>query len=110
MIKLPTKKFKKCLEDFICQNCGYKVKGNGFTNHCTQCLYSLHVDINPGDRSAHCAGLMEPIDYFAKNGQNIIVHKCQKCKFTRNNKVASNDNVDNFLKKITHKKIYYNYD
>ena len=56
------KRFSRRTEDFTCEHCGTKVKGNGYTNHCPQCLYSKHVDINPGDRLSDCGGLMEPID------------------------------------------------
>lgn len=55
------KKFQRCTEDFDCGHCGFRVQGNGFTNHCPQCLWSAHVDINPGDRAATCRALMEPI-------------------------------------------------
>ncbi|GIW69886.1 MAG: hypothetical protein KatS3mg101_0633 [Patescibacteria group bacterium] len=55
------KLFQKKKENFICKNCGYFVIGNGYTNHCPRCLYSEHVDINPGDRANTCEGLMEPV-------------------------------------------------
>ncbi|MEK7061411.1 MAG: RNHCP domain-containing protein, partial [Patescibacteria group bacterium] len=43
--------FVKKIEDFVCKVCGTKVKGTGYTNHCPNCLYSLHVDEEvPGDR------------------------------------------------------------
>ncbi|MDR3289661.1 MAG: RNHCP domain-containing protein [Rickettsiales bacterium] len=91
------KKFQKKVENFVCENCGEMIKGNGFTNHCPNCLYSKHVDINPGDRMAECGGMMEPIDLEQKHGKFIIVHKCKKCGFIRKNKVNENDNYLKWL-------------
>ena len=54
------KKFQKRVEDFCCENCGTEVTGNGYTNHCPKCLYSKHVDINPGDRLNSCGSMMKP--------------------------------------------------
>ena len=36
--------FIRKTEDFICENCGAVVVGNGYTNHCPACLYSKHVE------------------------------------------------------------------
>ncbi len=94
------KQFSKRKEDFICEHCGTEVKGDGYTNHCPKCLYSKHVDINPGDRMADCGGLMKPIDIEQKNGQYIIVQRCQKCGFIRRNKVEDNDDFEAILQII----------
>ena len=91
------KVFSRREEDFVCENCGAKVIGNGYTNHCPQCLYSKHVDINPGDRSADCGGLMEPVDIELKDGKYSIIHKCKKCGFVRKNKVSDQDNFEAVL-------------
>ncbi len=91
------KNFSKTTEDFVCEHCGEKVKGNGYTNHCPRCLYSKHVDVNPGDRAADCGGLMEPIDLEQKNGGYVIVHRCCKCGFVRKNKVADSDDFSAVL-------------
>lgn len=95
---MQTKTFQKNKEDFICEKCGYKNIGNGYTNHCSQCLYSKHVDINPGDRKETCNSLMKPIEVLNKNGETYIKHKCQKCGFERNNKISSKDNFDAMIK------------
>lgn len=92
------KKFTKTEETFICENCGKKVIGNGYTNHCPKCFYSKHVDINPGDRSCDCGGLMEPVEILQKNGEFMIMHKCKKCGFERKNKLAENDDRNEFFK------------
>ena len=85
-------KFSRTKEDFICDVCGTKVQGDGYTNHCPNCLCSKHVDINPGDRACPCHGIMYPIEYEIKKGQEYIVHQCQKCGFKRANKIHKNDN------------------
>ena len=63
----------RMIQDFDCERCGHlegqnkfspsvlefsvltrfvsSQERNGYTNHCSQCLWSKHVDINPGDRS-----------------------------------------------------------
>lgn len=91
------KKFNRNIEDFTCENCGTEVHGNGYTNHCPNCLFSKHVDINPGDRSAECGGLMEPVGLEIKNGEYIIIHRCKKCGFMRKNKTSLDDNFETVL-------------
>jgi Zn finger protein HypA/HybF involved in hydrogenase expression len=86
--------FKRNIEDFKCENCGNEVIGNGYTNHCPKCLYSKHVDINPGDRASSCSGLMEPISIEKKKGEERIIHKCKKCGFEKANKIQKDDNFD----------------
>lgn len=86
--------FSRTIEDFICEHCGHRVVGNGYTNHCPRCLWSRHVDRSPGDRRHDCHGLMQPMDAFQKNGQWYISHVCQRCGEEKANKVASNDNFD----------------
>ena len=94
---METAKFIRKAEDFKCTFCGAHIKGNGYTNHCTECLSSLHVDINPGDRAAMCHGLMLADHLERKNGQMYIVHKCTKCGFVRRNKVSPQDNFEAVL-------------
>lgn len=86
------KQFSRKQEDFICEHCGAEVHGNGYTNHCPQCLYSKHVDVNPGDRAADCGGLMEPVEIELKDGKYVVVQRCQKCGFVRRNKICDGDN------------------
>jgi hypothetical protein len=96
-------KFQKKQEDFICGNCGRKVKGSGYTNHCPDCLFSRHVDNFPGDRENVCQGLMEPIDVENKNGEFSVLHKCQKCGTQKKNKMAPEDNFSAVLRIIEKK-------
>ncbi|MEM8777365.1 MAG: RNHCP domain-containing protein [Cyanobacteria bacterium P01_G01_bin.49] len=89
-----SKKFQRKQENFNCENCGYFVRGNGYTNHCPQCLWSKHVDLNPGDRQSRCRGMMEPIRVEFKKGNYLIVHRCLSCGFEKRNKTARDDNFD----------------
>lgn len=82
---------------FTCTNCKKNVShdapGTKNRNHCPHCLYSLHVDEIPGDRSNVCGGLMKSVGKKLKsNAEESIVHKCQKCGFERWNRVAGDDN------------------
>ena len=70
------------------------MEGNGYTNHCPECLWSKHVDVFPGDRAEVCHGLMEPIGQEIKAGSHDILYRCVKCKIERRNKVAKEDNRD----------------
>ena len=92
------KKFNRQIEDFTCEHCGQKVHGNGYTNHCPNCLWSKHVDVNPGDRAADCGGLMEPVGVELKNGEYILLQKCKKCGHLRKNKVSPEDNFEEIIK------------
>lgn len=95
------RKFKKCKEDFICEHCGKSIKGDGYTNHCPYCLWSKHVDINPGDRAATCLGMMEPIRIETGGRKMSITHRCGKCGYEKKNKAQKGDNLDQwFLMKI----------
>ena len=85
-------RFTRRKEDFICEVCGARVRGNGYTNHCPNCLASKHVDINPGDRASSCHGVMEPVGYEIRHGKEFIVHKCRACGYVRPNKVVREDN------------------
>lgn len=96
-----SKKFQRTTENFICENCGCNVEGNGYTNHCPKCLWSKHVDIHPGDRLAGCGGLMKPVKIEMKSGQYIIVHECQRCSHIKRNKVQKEDDFDRVIKITT---------
>lgn len=95
-----TKKFQRTIEDFECENCGTRVKGDGYTNHCPKCLWSKHVDINPGDRQNVCQGLMEPMEIFLDKQRWHIVQKCTKCGHITNIKSSKQDNKDALLNLI----------
>ena len=84
-------------ESFICRNCGYPVvpagAGSDHRNHCPNCLCSVHLDIEPGDRESDCGGLMEPVAVWVrKNGEWAIIHRCRQCGAFSSNRVAADDN------------------
>ena len=93
-----TKKFQRTKEDFICEKCGFKVRGDGYTNHCPRCLWSKHVDVNPGDRQESCRGSMNPVGVELKNdGEHTILHRCGSCGLEKRNKISKNDNFNLIL-------------
>ena len=92
------KRFTKRIENFTCEHCGHQVSGNGYTNHCPNCLYSKHVDNNPGDRQSNCGGLMEPISATPTKDGFIIVHKCLVCGKTIKQHSSENDDIDTIIK------------
>lgn len=82
---------------FKCRNCGSAVAWDGggteHRNHCPYCLYSVHLDIEPGDRAAACGGLMEPISVWVRRkGEWAIVHRCKECGSLSSNRIAADDN------------------
>jgi len=91
------KKFTKTKENFICAHCGADVLGNGYTNHCPRCLWSRHVDNNPGDRQSDCGGMMKPISIEQKGGEFIITHKCEKCGKTIKQHASENDDMETII-------------
>lgn len=93
--------FTEIDEEFKCENCGHIVPKLGYScrNHCNMCLYSKHVDVNPGDRAEKCHGLLKPIgiEINPKKGY-VIIYRCQKCGTIRKNKAAKDDNLDLIIK------------
>jgi len=94
---ITSRKFQRTKENFTCERCGFFVRGSGYTNHCPQCLWSKHVDMNPGDRQATCQGLMKPVGVELKGGEYTILHRCISCGFEKRNKTAKDDNFDAVL-------------
>lgn len=97
--------FKKRVEDFVCEHCGVKNAGNGYTNHCTACLWSKHVDNNPGDREASCNGMMKPVGVEGIVGKYDLVFKCELCGEIKRNKVWPEDNFEEVLRVARQKKV-----
>jgi len=94
------KRFQKRREDFTCEHCGAFVKGSGYTDHCPKCLWSKHVDINPGDRKSNCGGMMKPIGVEVKGNEYIIHYRCTKCSHKFKVKSAPDDNFEEILKLV----------
>ena len=86
-------------EEFICENCGSKITKLGYTarDHCNYCLYSKHVDINPGDRLNDCKGLLKPIEIEKFKDTYKIIYKCEKCGQLHKNIMANDDNMDKII-------------
>lgn len=90
------KKFKMIDESFTCENCNNKVEKLGYTarDHCPYCLYSKHVDINPGDRLNTCKGLLKPVGIEKFKDTFKILYKCEKCGIKHKNIMSRDDNMD----------------
>ena len=83
-------------EEFICKNCGKEVSKLEYTarDHCPYCLYSIHIDINPGDRLNTCLGLLKPRGIEKFKDSYKIVYKCLKCGEIHKNIMASDDDMN----------------
>ena len=94
------KKFNMIDEEFICEYCNKKVKKLKYSarDHCPYCLYSKHVDINPGDRMNNCNGMLEPIDIEKYKDSYKIIYKCKKCNEIHKNIIANDDDMDIIIK------------
>jgi len=94
------KRFQRKQEDFVCDHCGKPVVGSGYTNHCPSCLWSKHVDVNPGDRAAVCGGLMAP-EALSKAGESFVVlHRCLDCGYEKPNKTSREDDISAYLEGV----------
>lgn len=91
---LLSKRFSKNDDGFTCVHCGKEVMPLGYSSrdHCPFCLWSLHVDINPGDRANDCRGELEPIsaEPDSKKGY-VIVYRCTRCGELHRNRAALKD-------------------
>ena len=86
-----------CHDAFTCRSCGRLVTpgeaGTRHRNHCPNCLASLHLDVEPGDRAADCGGLMEPVAVWVRRGGEwAVIHRCKRCGALSSNRVAADDN------------------
>lgn len=90
-------RFQRTVENFRCLHCGFFVEGSGYTNHCPKCLWSKHVDVNPGDRESRCGGPMEPWKLEGSSPTYDIIHRCTLCGIVRKNKVDAADDIDAIL-------------
>ena len=83
-------------ENFICENCNKYVEKLKYTarDHCPYCLYSKHVDINPGDRLNTCKGMLKPIKIEKFKDTYKIIYECEKCKKLHKNIMANDDDMN----------------
>ena len=87
---------------FLCEHCGRVVpaaaSGTEHRNHCPWCLWSLHVDLQVGDRRSGCRGEMEPIAVWVRgDGEWALVHRCRRCGALKTNRIAGDDGEANLL-------------
>ena len=94
------KKFTMIDEEFVCENCGKNVEKLKVTarDHCPYCLYSKHVDINPGDRQNECMVLLKPIGIEKHKDTYKILYKCEKCHQDHKNIMAMDDDMSEIIK------------
>ena len=86
-----------CKDIFTCKVCGRQVfpdgAGTNHRNHCPNCLSSLHLDNEPGDRASDCGGIMEPVAVWVRKGGDwAIIHRCRRCGKLSSNRIAGDDN------------------
>lgn len=94
------KTFYMINENFICENCKKEVKKSEYTarDHCPYCLFSKHLDINPGDRANNCHGLMEPIGIEKFKNTFKINYRCLKCGQLHKNIMLNDDNMEEIIR------------
>lgn len=94
------KVFNMINESFECENCGKLVQKSDYTarDHCPYCLYSKHLDINPGDRLNTCQGLMKPIGIEKFKDSYKIIYECLSCHQIHKNISLRDDNFDEIIK------------
>lgn len=109
---------KDIIEDkkggFACAHCKKWVNfsdsiGTHHRNHCPLCLWSQHVDQSiSGDRKSVCFAGMRPIgltlkeegvDKYGnkKQGDVMIIHKCEKCGKISINRIAADDDDEEII-------------
>lgn len=93
------KRFMVRDEEFICENCGMNVSKLEYTSrdHCPYCLYSIHIDINPGDRQNTCLGMLKPIGIEKYKDTYKILYKCEKCNKNHKNIIAKDDDMNEII-------------
>ena len=90
------RKFIMIDEEFECENCHQHVPKLLYTAryHCPYCLYSKHVDNNPGDRACECYGMLKPKGIKKYRNTFKIIYECIKCGKEKTNIMAGDDNMD----------------
>jgi hypothetical protein len=87
----------KRAQSFRCHHCRLDVPtdapGTAHRNHCPGCLWSRHVDDEPGDRASDCLASMEPIAITVRrDGEWVLIHRCNGCGTLSSNRTAGDDN------------------
>lgn len=84
-------------QSFRCGHCRLDVSsdapGTAHRNHCPNCLWSRHLDDDPGDRAADCGASMEPVAVMVRgSGEWVLIHRCAGCGTLHANRTAGDDN------------------
>lgn len=87
---------------FTCIVCKHVVEARGFgtahRNHCPRCLWSRHLDDEPGDRRNPCRSPMEPIAIEVRqDGEWALVHRCAGCGTLKTNRIGGDDHERSLL-------------
>ena len=95
--KKPNYRTQPYSDVFTCRICGWPIgpegAGSQHRKHCPNCLSSVHLDDEPGDRAARCGGTMEPVTVWVrKGGEWAVIHRCKVCGVLHSNRVAADDN------------------
>lgn len=100
------KVFNMINENFKCEYCGKMVSKSNYTarDHCPYCLYSKHLDINPGDRSNSCQGLMKPIGIEKFKDGFKIIYECLNCHEKHKNIALRDDDFNKIIELSVEKK------
>ena len=73
-----------CNDTFTCKVCGRvctpQNAGSDHRNHCPNCLSSLHVDEEPGDRASDCGGIMEPVAMCSLSMFSLVTREQKRTK------------------------------
>ncbi len=88
-------------EPFACAHCSAEVERGGamVRDHCPYCLRSLHVDEVPGDRSAGCGGILDPVDLNLEGRAGVVIsYRCRRCGFTHRNRAHPDDRLPKGLR------------
>lgn len=93
--------FTRVRENFECGNCGFKVEGDGYTDHCPKCLWGRHVDREiPGDRESECGALMEPMRVIYEKGEYKIEYRCNACSHKFRVRAGIDDDRERLLELV----------
>lgn len=97
-----------CSDTFICKVCGRTVvpenAGSGHRNHCPNCLASLHLDIEPGDRESDCGG----INYAWPTAEIAVMGASGAVGVLHAKEVAAIENPEERAKFVAEKEQEYN--
>ena len=84
-------------EDFLCEQCGASVVGNGYTNHCRRGRACREGDMGPGARGGTGRGMTEPGAVLPSGDGYRITHRCVVCGHEKVNDSVADDRFEALL-------------